>query len=50
MLNEIMWNVFEKTGDICAYLYVKEYYDYNKSKDNYTSKRSLLEIEEITII
>ncbi len=25
MLNEIMWNIFEETGNIYAYLYVREY-------------------------
>ncbi len=43
MLNKAMWNIFEETGNIYAYLYVRECnehlrecgeYYYNKSEGN----------------
>lgn len=48
MLNEIMWNIFKKTGNINAYLYMKDYEE-NCSKKN-EKKIAPLEVKEITII
>lgn len=52
MLNKTMWNIFKGTGNVYAYLYVKEYDEnYNiESKDNKIAKRAPLEVKEITII
>lgn len=52
MLNKAMWNIFKETGNLYAYLYVKEYnkYYYSKNEDNTISDKSPLEIKEITII
>ncbi len=46
-LNNVMWNIFEKTGNIYAYLYVQEY---NKNKSEIRAEIQPLEMKETTII
>lgn len=52
MLNKNMWNIFQSTGNIYAYLYVKEYsqYSYNKNEENNPYIKVPLEIKEIKIV
>lgn len=52
MINKTMWNIFEETGNIEAFLYINEHDKlYNEQeKNNIISKKELLEIKEITII
>jgi len=52
MLNKTMWNIFKETGNIYAYLYVKDYNKQycDKNENNTGTKRAPLEIKEITII
>ena len=59
MLNKIMWNIFKETGNINAYLYVRECneysgkcnkYCYNKSEENSTYIKKPLEINGATIM
>lgn len=59
MLDKIMWNIFEETGNIYAYLYVKEYneylekrngYCYNKNEESDAYAKKPLKLNEITIV
>lgn len=50
MLNQTMWDIFKKTGNINAYLYLKEYDKYSFNKNNMQIKNAPLQIKEITII
>lgn len=50
MLNKTMWDIFKKTGNINAYLYLKEYEKYSFNKNNMQIKNAPLQIKEITII
>ncbi|MFW5649508.1 MAG: YqzL family protein [Candidatus Alkaliphilus sp. MAG34] len=61
MLDKIMWNIFEETGNIYAYLYVKECnenlegfneYCYNKNRKDsvYTGIENPSEANGITIM
>lgn len=59
MLNKIMWNIFKETGNIYAYLYVKECGEYlkecnecryNEDKENSIYTKKPLELNEITIV
>lgn len=38
MLNEIMWDIFNETGSIYAYLYVKEYNQCSMEHNDYYNK------------
>lgn len=46
-LNNVMWNIFEKTGNIYAYLYVQEH---NKNRSEIRAEIQPLEMKETTII
>ncbi|HZJ76461.1 MAG TPA: YqzL family protein [Oscillospiraceae bacterium] len=59
MLNKIMWNIFKETGNIYAYMYVKERdvnlrefneccYDRDKNNNVYTEET--LEMNGITLM
>ncbi len=59
MLNKIMWNIFKETGNIYAYMYVKERdvnsgespeCCYNKDEENNIYTEETLEMNEITIM
>lgn len=52
MLNKTMWNIFKETGNIYAYLYVKECneYCYNKNGENNIYAKEPLKIKEIKIV
>ncbi|MCK9267291.1 MAG: YqzL family protein [Alkaliphilus sp.] len=59
MLNKIMWNIFKKTGNIYAYMYLKECdvnsgefnkYCYNGDEKNNIYTEETLEMNEITIM
>ena len=59
MLNKIMWNIFKETGNIYAYLYVRECdvnsnkfeeYCYNRDETDNIYSEETLEMNGITIM
>ncbi|MDI9475488.1 MAG: YqzL family protein [Natronincolaceae bacterium] len=59
MLDKIMWNIFEETGNIYAYLYVKECneysekcneYCYNKNEESDIYAKNPMKLNGVTIV
>lgn len=52
MLNKTMWNIFKQTGNVYAYLYVKQYdKDYYDEEERHENCPKIpLEIKEIKIV